>query len=1124
MPFNKKDFINPIHIFLAILIVAIVWFAPVAKTPKESARKEKPTLLEYAASPSLILAVPEVEAGCPNQCQIKVCVDWDPNPCGSKPWDIGCCMAYATECDPECDVEPPANQSPAISHVLTCSQYGNNGWCIGNLSLDLSASDPQGSQIIISGDVNGTPFICPVGNTTCSIPLPEGAGSISYRVDAAATGLASSGTTTYLLDSSTPQLEGSVSGVTGTNGWYRSDITFTVGTSDFVSGIASTTMTVDAGSQIPYTNPIVLSDGIHTITLVARDNAGHVTQSIQTFSIDTVTPVVDVSLSGSMGLNNWYVSNLTVTPSASDLGSGIASLEAAVDGGPWISAVSGEALAFTDGIHSIQFRAMDNAGNLTQTVIQEIKVDTTTPVISLKINGTSGKNDWFVSNATVTPIADDVTSGIATLEVATDGAPWAAVNEPLFFSDGIHSYQYRVTDNAGNVTQIPPQQIKIDTVFPAIAMAGELKLGETLYFDLEDPVIRSRQVSGLWINRHVIEDDDEKYKKLTWQEIISGEKFRGEILWDGVFADGIKAKAGDYFITLKVSDAAGNETMQSAIVKVDALSFLQIIPPFILPVKAVPSNEFADPPVLSDSTFGGTNNGAIGEESNFISTGGIIAHHRETEYVKSGFMQGNQSTSTPITNSNILWGAVAIATLGATLAEWQRRREEEEARKRAEAAAQEKEGGSGKQTPGQRAYEKMMRQKRIVGESQALLNEKANGKEVVYIPSQKLEDEETNWLKKLNPVYQYEQRKAELQKKAELQAGLSAYYEGRKAGKAKEIGKPSLLEKAIDWVDKNQPDASMGVGVIVGLAAIAVTLAIVGTVTLPVLLAAAGVAALTAGATVAAGTLALNLHYDRPPITNIWENVQAAAITAAVVSGVGLFVAGGLLTQATVFAGNAIAGTCVSNPTLCANAGTLLNVVDTLEESSLVLKLAVETATGNPQAGETAIELQLEQMDGGAPGNSLVTELGEDALSHRDEVVEFLQKGHSAADDWTKYVPEYFQDDVKSGFDGDPIAITLDENVSVYRYWSDIDAESGRWTTLNPNHSPEEARAVLALPKENYAYGVTQFVIPNNTTVLVGKVAEQTSAEWSGAFAIGGGFQIFIPDDSVLMRVPLLEP
>ncbi len=77
-----------------------------------------------------------------------------------------------------------------------------------------------------------------------------------------------------------------------------------------------------------------------------------------------------------------------------------------------------------------------------------------------------------------------------------------------------------------------------------------------------------------------------------------------------------------------------------------------------------------------------------------------------------------------------------------------------------------------------------MKQKRIIG---ALLAEK---KDPVYIPSQKLEDEETNWLNKLSPVYQYEKRKAELQREAEVQAGLSAYYEGRKAGEEETASTP----------------------------------------------------------------------------------------------------------------------------------------------------------------------------------------------------------------------------------------------------------------------------------------------------------------------------------------------
>jgi hypothetical protein len=69
--------------------------------------------------------------------------------------------------------------------------------------------------------------------------------------------------------------------------------------------------------------------------------------------------------------------------------------------------------------------------------------------------------------------------------------------------------------------------------------------------------------------------------------------------------------------------------------------------------------------------------------------------------------------TTPITNPNILWGAAAA--VGMTLAEWQRQREEE---------ARRAEQSQGTSKGARKKYEEMMRKKRIVGESQALLNQK----------------------------------------------------------------------------------------------------------------------------------------------------------------------------------------------------------------------------------------------------------------------------------------------------------------------------------------------------------------------------------------------------------------
>ena len=59
-----------------------------------------------------------------------------------------------------------------------------------------------------------------------------------------------------------------------------------------------------------------------------------------------------------------------------------------------------------------------------------------------------------------------------------------------------------------------------------------------------------------------------------------------------------------------------------------------------------------------------------------------------------------------------------------------------------------------------------------------------------------------------------------------------------------------------------------------------------------------------------------------------------------------------------------------------------MQLYDTSDQGFLSAKLALQTATKDPNAAETTLELQPEDMDGGAPGNTAIrqmTEIGEDA-------------------------------------------------------------------------------------------------------------------------------------------------
>jgi hypothetical protein len=184
-------------------------------------------------------------------------------------------------------------------------------------------------------------------------------------------------------------------------------------------------------------------------------------------------------------------------------------------------------------------------------------------------------------------------------------------------------------------------------------------------------------------------------------------------------------------------------------------------------------------------------------------------------------------------------------------------------------------------------------------------------------------------------------------------------------------GVREAADSAIAWVDQHQAVIALGVGVAVGIGAIALS---AGAAT--PLVAAAWVAGATvvAGGVAAAGTVGLNAYFHRALETNILRNVGVSAGTAFLISGAGIAVRTGLATRVAYGIGNTVGALCVRFPTACGRAEVVLNAMDTAEQVGLQVQLAVQIALHDPRAAETALELQLEYMDGGAPGNTLVRE------------------------------------------------------------------------------------------------------------------------------------------------------
>jgi hypothetical protein len=246
--------------------------------------------------------------------------------------------------------------------------------------------------------------------------------------------------------------------------------------------------------------------------------------------------------------------------------------------------------------------------------------------------------------------------------------------------------------------------------------------------------------------------------------------------------------------------------------------------------------------------------------------------------------------------------------------------------------------------------------------------------------------EEEKWVASQEAVRKRdeEKKKEEEEKKKkseELQAGLAAYYTGRKQGETNVITSPpkkTWVDKAWDFADEHQAELALIAGVGIGLVAVVLT----GGLALAPAVVAIG-SMIAAGVVVGGGTVALNAHFDRPWHENLARN-------AAIAGGAALVTSGALFLMPKVLTG--VSSYCAVHQSTCARVETVSNAIDKVEEISLRAKLGYQTWTGD-QAGaaETAFDLHTEYLDGGLPGNVVAKKLGDQFTDIRKNILPVIR-------------------------------------------------------------------------------------------------------------------------------------
>ncbi len=343
------------------------------------------------------------------------------------------------------DILPPASM-----HTLS-GTLGQNGWYTSTVTVTLTASDATSGVTSVAYRIDGGAWTTYVGPFT----VDGGDHTVEYNATDAAGNAEEVNSVPLKVDTVKPSIVIVVPAIDS----LLDSVTITVsGTASDDISVSGVELSTDASSWVlatgtaSWSGTLTLVEGSNTLYARATDVAGNTETAGITVTVDTVAPETSLSPAGTLGENGWYTSTVTVTLTASDATSGVISVAYRIDGGVWQEYMS----PFTfegDGVQTVEYYSTDVAGNEEVVNSFDVKIDTTSP--SLSISSPAAGAFLATGDIEVTWAAADATSGIDHFEVVLDdGTPVvlpATATSHTFTgaADGAHTVTITAFDVAG---------------------------------------------------------------------------------------------------------------------------------------------------------------------------------------------------------------------------------------------------------------------------------------------------------------------------------------------------------------------------------------------------------------------------------------------------------------------------------------------------------------------------------------------------------------------------------------------------------------------------------------------------------------------------------------------------
>ncbi len=331
------------------------------------------------------------------------------------------------------------------------------GWVTGPVSVSLAATDDYSGVALTRFAINGAA----AQTYTGAIPVTaEGTTTITFRSTDGAGNQETTKTVQVRRDTTAPVTSSDVG-----EGWRGSD-RVTLASADGGSGVLGIRYQVDSGAVATYTVPFSVPEGTSTLRYWAVDNAGNSETTV------TVTARVDLGMPASTCSSlpvGWVNAPVRVTLSGSDSGSGLLAVRYRLDG---VVSTYTAPFDISDGDHTFEYWAVDNAGNAETAHSATVKVDSGPPVTTSNITG------WWQADSEVTLYPTDAGSGILVTYYQIGAGDVAVYTGPFALPEGVSTVKYWSVDNSGYTEVINSATAMFDTSMPQVSIApstaGEL--------------------------------------------------------------------------------------------------------------------------------------------------------------------------------------------------------------------------------------------------------------------------------------------------------------------------------------------------------------------------------------------------------------------------------------------------------------------------------------------------------------------------------------------------------------------------------------------------------------------------------------------------------------------------